>query len=107
MCRFSAAGNDDLTTRSGDRRLKSAKARNRVGRWWAFGARRRVVPQTAMELVAGPDSRRSACANWLERRCNLDVLARMLLNGDFTFCPIRNFKGLNRQRRHARQLLRD
>jgi hypothetical protein len=28
--RFSAAGNDDLTTRSGDRRPKSAKARNRT-----------------------------------------------------------------------------
>ena len=31
LCRFSDAGNDDLTTRSGDRRPKSAKARNRVG----------------------------------------------------------------------------
>jgi hypothetical protein len=30
--RFSAAGSDDLTTRSDARRLKSAKARNRVGR---------------------------------------------------------------------------
>jgi len=29
MCRFSDAGNDDLTTRSGGRRPKSAKARNR------------------------------------------------------------------------------
>ena len=27
--RFSTAGNDDLTARSGGRRLKSAKARNR------------------------------------------------------------------------------
>ena len=33
LCRFSDAGNDDLTARSGDRRPKSAKARNRVGRW--------------------------------------------------------------------------
>jgi hypothetical protein len=32
LCRFSAAGSDDLTMRSVDRRLKSAKARNRVGR---------------------------------------------------------------------------
>jgi hypothetical protein len=31
LCRFSAAGNDDLTTRSGGRRPKSAKARNRGG----------------------------------------------------------------------------
>jgi hypothetical protein len=29
LCRFSAAGNDSLTTRYGDRRLKSAKARSR------------------------------------------------------------------------------
>jgi two-component system, cell cycle response regulator DivK len=31
LCRFSAAGNDDLTSRSDDRRLKSAKARNPSG----------------------------------------------------------------------------
>jgi hypothetical protein len=31
LYRFSDAGNDDLTTRSGGRRPKSAKARNRVG----------------------------------------------------------------------------
>jgi hypothetical protein len=29
LCRFSDAGNDELATRSGDRRPKSAKARNR------------------------------------------------------------------------------
>ena len=69
-----------------------------------------AVPQAAGaangygDLVTEPDFWRSIR---LERRCNLDVLARMLLNGDFTFCPIRNFKGLNRQQRHARQLLRD
>jgi hypothetical protein len=33
LCRFSAAGDKDLTTRSGGRRLKSAKARNRGGGW--------------------------------------------------------------------------
>jgi hypothetical protein len=32
LCRFSDAGNDEPLTRSGGRRLKSAKARNRVGR---------------------------------------------------------------------------
>jgi hypothetical protein len=38
MCRFSDAGNDDLATRSGSRRPKSAKARNR-GRYapWPCG----------------------------------------------------------------------
>jgi len=33
MCRFSDAGNDDLTVRSVRPAPKSAKARNRVGRW--------------------------------------------------------------------------
>jgi hypothetical protein len=32
LCRFSAAGEDDLYARFDDRRLKSAKARNRVGK---------------------------------------------------------------------------
>jgi hypothetical protein len=32
LCRFSDAGSEEPSTRSGDRRLKSAKARNR-GKW--------------------------------------------------------------------------
>ncbi len=39
LCRFSDAGNDDLATRSGDRRPKSAKARNR-GRYAPWPCRR-------------------------------------------------------------------
>jgi len=31
----------------------------------------------------------------LEHGCNLDVTARMLLNGDFTFCPICDSNGLH------------
>jgi hypothetical protein len=42
LCRFSDAGNDDLSTRSGDRRPKSAKARNR-GRY-----ARSTVPQAQL-----------------------------------------------------------
>ena len=38
MCRFSDAGNADLTARCDGRRPKSAKARNRVGRWCCGGA---------------------------------------------------------------------
>ena len=38
VCRFSDAGDDDLTTRSGGRRPKSAKARNRGGGWGGGGA---------------------------------------------------------------------
>ena len=37
LCRFSDAGGDEPSTRSGGRRLKSAKARNR-GRWGTVGA---------------------------------------------------------------------
>jgi hypothetical protein len=37
LCRFSYAGSDDPSTRSGGRRLKSAKARNR-GKWGTVGA---------------------------------------------------------------------
>jgi hypothetical protein len=37
MCRFSDAGSDESSTRSGGRRLKSAEARNR-GKWGTVGA---------------------------------------------------------------------
>jgi hypothetical protein len=33
---------------------------------------------------------------WLDWVYNLDVTARILLNGDFTFCPICDFNGLSR-----------
>ena len=59
------------------------------------------------DLVAGQDFRRFASAIRLEQGCNLNVPARMLLNGDFTFCPIKNFNGLAGQRQHTRQLPRD
>jgi hypothetical protein len=39
VCRFSDAGDDDLATRSGSRRPKSAKARNR-GRYAPWPCRR-------------------------------------------------------------------
>ena len=38
MCRFSDAGNDNLTARSGGRRPKSAKARNRAVGWYGGAA---------------------------------------------------------------------
>src|ERR1700730_104833 len=86
MCRFSDAGNDNLTTRSGGRRPKSAKARNRgggwVGRWCGrYG-----------DLATG---REFATAIRLDRGHNLNVTARILLNGDFTFCPISDFNELS------------
>jgi hypothetical protein len=44
LCRFSDAGNDDPTTRSGGRRRKSAKARNR-------GVRKGVAVPRAMGIL--------------------------------------------------------
>ena len=88
VCRFSDAGDDDLTIRSGGRRPKSAKARNRGGGW----CRGRYGDlATGRELKAG----RFATAIRLDRGHNLNVTARMLLNGDFTFCPICDFNELS------------
>jgi hypothetical protein len=53
MCRFSDAGNDDLATRCGDRRPKSAKARNR-GRVRSVGPCRKLsYGDLSGERVAG------------------------------------------------------
>ena len=86
MCRFSDAGNDELAMRSGDRRPKSAKARNR-GRYarsavpqaqlWGFKRRacrvhasarreverlRRAKHAGGFALIAsGPEKRGSSC----------------------------------------------
>jgi hypothetical protein len=60
MCRFSDAGNDDLATRSGDRRPKSAKARNRgryarsavpLAQLWGFERRACRVSASARREV--------------------------------------------------------
>jgi hypothetical protein len=50
LCRFSDAGNDELSTRSGGRRSKSAKARNRVRRQWEGGAAGERRSKKAMEI---------------------------------------------------------
>jgi hypothetical protein len=46
---------------------------------------------TGREVKAG----RLATAIRLDRGHNLNVTARMLLNGDFTFCPICDFNELS------------
>jgi hypothetical protein len=58
---------------------------------------------TGRELKAG----QLATAVRLECEHNLDVLARILLNGEFTFCPIRDFNQLAVAEEQTRQLLRD
>jgi hypothetical protein len=67
------------------------------------------VPQNGYGDLAGRELKvwRLVSAIRLEQGCNLNVPARMLLNGDFTFCPIRHFNGLAGKRQHTRQLLRD
>jgi hypothetical protein len=58
---------------------------------------------TGRELKAG----RFATAIRLDCGHNLNVTARMLLNGDFTFCPTHDFNELILAKEQIRQLLRD
>jgi hypothetical protein len=98
MCRFSAAGDDHLTTRFGGRRLKSAKARNRGGEWY-----------DGRTAGYGDLAKAAVCAMSIRLRFehNLIVTARILLNGEFTFCAIHDFNGLAVVKEHARQLSRN
>ena len=63
-------------------------------------SRRRVVLRPGRgrygDLAMGRDlqARRLATAIRLGLERNLNVMARMLLNGDFTFCPVCNFNEL-------------
>ena len=95
LCRFSDAGNDDANPalrRPAAEKRQGTKSRREVVR---RRCRRGAVPQEGYgDLVAGRDFRRFGSAIRLEQGCNLNVPARMLLNGNFTFCPIRDFNGL-------------
>ena len=70
-------------------------------------SRRRVVLRPGRgrygDLAMGRDlqARRLATAIRLGLERNLNVMARMLLNGDFTFCPICNFNGLSVAKTHS------
>ena len=83
--------------RHGGRRPKTAKARNRVGRYWpgsAAGERRRKG-YGDLSTQRDAECRRFATGIQFDRKYNLDVTARILLNGDFTFCPICSFNDLS------------
>ena len=73
-------------------------------------SRREVVPQAlwgfghGRELEAWDDLQG---LSGVEREYNLNVTARILLNGEFTFCPIHDFNELRVARERDRQLLRD
>ena len=101
--RFSDAGNHGpfhARMRPAFEKRQGTKSRREVGgavpqALWGFGHGR--------ELEAG----RFARAVRVEREYNLNVTARILLNGEFTFCPIHDFNELRVARERDRQLLRD
>src|SRR5260370_39787409 len=106
MCRFSDAGNDELSTRSGGRRPKSAKARNRgryarsavpLAQLWGFERRTcrvRACARREVDLIAQGTACWRACAERCEarkarierlfvgREKNLCELTRAHLSGD-------------------------
>ena len=59
------------------------------------------------DLVLSLRFERFASAVRLDWEHNLDVTARILLNGDFTFCPIYDFNSLRVAWEHAPQPLSD
>jgi hypothetical protein len=58
---------------------------------------------TGREVKAG----RLATATLREQQHNLSGMARILLNGDFTFCLICDFNELDVAKKSTQQLLRD
>src|SRR6266481_2482010 len=93
--------------RPASEKRQGTKSRREVAQW---RCRRGAVPQKGYgDLGARRDWKagRFATAVRLDRGYNLNVTARILLNGDFTFCPIHDFNGLRMAKQHIRQLLRD
>src|SRR5271167_2921788 len=75
------------------RRPASEKRQGTKSRRWVV--RRRWCGRYG-DLAAG---REFATTIRLDRGYNLNVTARILLNGDFTFCPIRDFNELSLSKR--------
>ena len=78
LCRFSDAGMTRPSTRSGGRRLKSAKARNR-GKWGTVGAAGAmgIWPRPEVEEVGSKRLLRSLCREawvWVEERTSARAL---------------------------------
>ena len=72
-------------------------------------SRREVVRQQGRglygDLARGRDLKAARpTAFRLERAYNLDVMARILLNGEFTFCPTHDFNGLSVAKEQLPQL---
>jgi hypothetical protein len=104
MRRFSDAGNHEpfhALMRPASEKRQGTKSRREV-------VRRRCRKLYGV-LVAGVSWRRDNLARGIrvERAYNLNVTARILLNGEFTFCPIHDFNELRVARERDRQLVRD
>ena len=80
---------DHALRRPASEKRQGTKSRRRMGRRRSRGRYGDLA--TGRELKAG----RFATAIRLDRGHNLNVTARMLLNGDFTFCPICDFNELS------------
>jgi hypothetical protein len=65
------------------------------------------VPGAQYALGRGVKAGRLATDMRLEQQRNLSVMARILLNGDFTFCLTRGSNELDVAKKSTRQLLRD
>ena len=104
MRRFSDAGNHEpfyALMRPASEKRQGTKSRREV-------VRRRCRKLYGV-LVAGVSWRRDDLprAVRVERAYNLNVTAQILLNGEFTFCPIHDFNELRVARERDRLLVRD
>jgi hypothetical protein len=102
--RFSDAGNHEpfhARMRPAFEKRQGTKSRREV----AGRQRRKLYGVLVTGVSWRPDDLPRAVR--VERECNLNVTARILLNGEFTFCPIHDFNELRVARERDRQLLRD
>jgi hypothetical protein len=104
LCRFSDAGNYEPfhpLMRPASEKRQGTKSRREV-------VRRRCRKLYGV-LVTGVSWRRDDLprAIRVERGYNLNVTARILPNGEFTFCPTHDFNELRVARERDRQLVRD
>jgi hypothetical protein len=104
LCRFSAAGNE-ISTHGPPAGGRKAPRHEIAPRSSAWAVRQGAVEQEPYgDLGSGQQLRVRRATR---RRCNLDVTARMLLNRDFTFCPMCDFNRLRLPWSPHLQLLRD
>jgi hypothetical protein len=85
-------------------RPASEKRQGTKSRRWGGAA---APPRALWGFGRGRELKRICEGIRLEGEYNLNVTARILLNGDFTFCPTYEFNDLTTAKERDRQLLRD